>query len=758
MPPGFPGWGVPASAQKQTQQLSRSQEPAPFSTSEAQQNPSQPKQQAAAQAQKQDAPPKKVKGNKYPKKEQLPPSEPSPSTSQAAASDLPQEMEHLKLSPTKALVMIESSPDGSIYQGKNGRKVSLEVNYLQILVNNLIPKAFHYDVEFIPDVPKKLLPAALDEFMKNFFPNVKFAFDGRKNFYTNQLLAVKSVPLEDSYEQEVNAVLRDRSKKFKVKVQFATEVDMTALRGAYKLPAHQHNDKPSQAIQCLDVILRTAFKQSTANNEAVAVSRALYFATQGRPMDLGEGMELWLGLFQSAVLGRTSLYLNVDVAHKAFPSKISVLQVLASFDRDGNIPHELNQWQQSQLHDYLKMLSISYSPSQNHQPKTYGYNALVSPPGKATFVLEDGRRMTVLEYFEGEKRIRLRYPGLPCLHVGSKVRNVYVPLEFCTIPAGQATNKKCTPNCVAKMIKYSATSTDDRKRKILELLNKINYATPNGDIKGFGIDVDKKFQSIDGRVIDSPKIKYNNTVATPKNGVWNGGQYLETQGKLNWAIINCDDRTSLQSILELKRNILSESRKLGMGLADSHGESDYFKINMMRPKPDEMKQLLLKCFNQGYKLVFVIIIDKNDCYAKVKQVAELEVGIMTQCIKANTIFRMGKGNPMMTIGNILLKVNAKLNGKNHEVQENSYSKMLGGGVMFVGADVTHPSPDQRDIPSVVGVAASYDDVGFRYQCSWRLQDPKKEMIEDLKAILTGHLQYYQSKNNNTLPGRIMYYR
>lgn len=112
----------------------------------------------------------------------------------------------------------------------------------------------------------------------------------------------------------------------------------------------------------------------------------------------------------------------------------------------------------------------------------------------------------------------------------------------------------------------------------------------------------------------------------------------------------------------------------------------------------------------------------------------------------------------MTIGNILLKVNAKLNGKNHEVQEPSYQDSLKGGVMFVGADVTHPSPDQRDIPSVVGVAASYDEVGFRYQCAWRLQDPKKEMIEDLQAILTAHLQFYKKNNNNRLPSKIMYYR
>lgn len=671
---------------------------------------------------------------------------------------MPQQMEKLTVSPTKALVQIESSPDGTVYQGTRGRKCKLEVNYLQIVVNKLIPKAIHYDVEFTPDLPKKMLPKALDKFMGTYFAGIHFAFDGRKSFYTNKLLAVKGVTLDGAFEQEVEAVLGDRQKMFKVKVKFATEVDMSVLK-VYQQKQFQHNDKPSQAIQCLDVILRTVFKSLTADNRAVAVGRALYFATEGRSIELGEGMELWLGLFQSAILGRRSLYLNVDVAHKAFPSAIPILNVLASFDRNGQIPASLADRTQAQLHEYLKMLTIGYRPPQA-PVKTYGYNGLVASAAKATFVDADGKKMTVQQYFENVKGIRLRYPNLPCLHVGSKVRNIYMPLEFCEIPAGQATNKKCSPNCVAAMIKYSATSTDERKRKIQNLLNKINYARADGEIKGFGIDVDKNFQNVEGRVIDPPKIKYIDGMVCPRAGVWNGKKFLETQKEqIKWGIINCDERTSVQSLIPVKNNILTEARKHNMGLTDFNSVTDYRPVNMNN-RSNDLESVLTYFSTKGYKLVFVIIIDRNDCYAQVKQAAELKVGILTQCIKANTISRMDRGNPMMTIGNIMLKVNAKLNGKNHEIIEPSYQLLnhVNDGVMFVGADVTHPSPDQRDIPSVVGVAASHDQVGFRYQCAWRLQDPKKEMIEDLQAILTDQLKFYQTKNGQKLPGKIMYYR
>lgn len=55
-----------------------------------------------------------------------------------------------------------------------------------------------------------------------------------------------------------------------------------------------------------------------------------------------------------------------------------------------------------------------------------------------------------------------------------------------------------------------------------------------------------------------------------------------------------------------------------------------------------------------------------------------------------------------TISNILLKVNAKLNGTNHKletspiVSANNWKN--GKKYMVMGADVTHPSPGQEQIP------------------------------------------------------------
>lgn len=94
------------------------------------------------------------------------------------------------------------------------------------------------------------------------------------------------------------------------------------------------------------------------------------------------------------------------------------------------------------------------------------------------------------------------------------------------------------------------------------------------------------------------------------------------------------------------------------------------------------------------RILFVVVPDGGPMYAKIKQTAEIQCGILTQCIKSFTVYK--KRTDPSTISNILLKVNAKLNGTNHKLQASPI--MNGSKCMLIGADVTHPSPDQTKIP------------------------------------------------------------
>lgn len=167
---------------------------------------------------------------------------------------------------------------------------------------------------------------------------------------------------------------------------------------------------------------------------------------------------------------------------------------------------------------------------------------------------------------------------------------------------------------------------------------------------------------------------------------------------------------------------------------------------------DKAMQNLLK---NGCQLLLCVISNFGDVYARVKQAAEIRCGILTQCVKEQTITR--KGNDQSTVSNILLKVNAKLNGTNHKFADISKLPVQKLPIMVIGADVTHPSPDQTRIPSVVGVAVSFDIQTYRYRMCWRLQSPKQEMIQDLDGILEEQIRLFETMHKRC-PSVIFYYR
>ena len=103
---------------------------------------------------------------------------------------------------------------------------------------------------------------------------------------------------------------------------------------------------------------------------------------------------------------------------------------------------------------------------------------------------------------------------------------------------------------------------------------------------------------------------------------------------------------------------------------------------------------LQKFKKENKSIVFVIISGRpNNCYSKVKQGAEIRFGVLTQCIKPDTIMKRLNTS---TVQNILLKVNAKLNGINHKIQASDATGIMSNrDMMFIGADVTHPIPDHR---------------------------------------------------------------
>lgn len=109
--------------------------------------------------------------------------------------------------------------------GTKGVPVTVEVNYFRMETGKLLDEAFHYDLDFTPPGPKKFITTALEVFRKKNYSDRAFAFDGRKNVYTDKKL--KPEVLQDTVEVKTDD---GKMKTYEIKIQFAAVVELGILK------------------------------------------------------------------------------------------------------------------------------------------------------------------------------------------------------------------------------------------------------------------------------------------------------------------------------------------------------------------------------------------------------------------------------------------------------------------------------------------------------------------------------------------------
>ena len=92
-------------------------------------------------------------------------------------------------------------------------------------------------------------------------------------------------------------------------------------------------------------------------------------------------------------------------------------------------------------------------------------------------------------------------------------------------------------------------------------------------------------------------------------------------------------------------------------------------------------------------LVIVIMRSKSSHdYSYIKKIAELDIGVMTQCLLEKTVNKKGRdrsGYDEMTATNILLKINQKCDGTNWRMDRSIRPRIWARPVMVIGASLSH---------------------------------------------------------------------
>ncbi|KAF2153954.1 stem cell self-renewal protein Piwi [Myriangium duriaei CBS 260.36] len=156
--------------------------------------------------------------------------------------------------------------------------------------------------------------------------------------------------------------------------------------------------------------------------------------------------------------------------------------------------------------------------------------------------------------------------------------------------------------------------------------------------------------------------------------------------------------------------------------------------------------------------------DKKDAkwiYSFIKNLGDIQKGVQTVCVKGNKL--VDKRNPERPnhglIGNVAMKFNIKMGGINQRMIGLDDLSPLDSETMVVGVDVTHPSPGSSEqAKSIVAVVASENQDLAQWPASFQEQKSRQEILANFLVMMKERLQHWKSKNQESLPTKVIVYR
>ncbi|KAJ3494420.1 hypothetical protein NLJ89_g10812 [Agrocybe chaxingu] len=512
--------------------------------------------------------------------------------------------------------------------------------------------------------------------------------------------------------------------------------------------------------------------QQYANRNGIRVGNSRYFFPSSQKISLGPGVEAWQGFYASVRPSHKQLMVNVNVCMTAFIEPGNLAQRLMDFNRHSR--------------GAMPTLPPSMVKSIRVRTKHLGHTKKLLAIGSKSarnefFNCEElGGKVSVEQYFERKHKIKLDHPtDLPVVNIGSAKRPNWVPAELCEITPGNAYRGKLSDKETAQMIRYACNPP---RVNAEEIINKgfpaLGLGGPAGTqtpIDGFGIGIDPNMTVVPGRELPPPRLSYRVGQARVANGSWNILDVKFHRGATIsswWVLVIRDGRGIIkgpndQNFMGLVQGFASKLAKSGMNIPAGMPrllspptipppQSDPQRIQALNNIREGLKAELAQ---RGKPSFILVLLENRDnyIYPGIKRIGDVELGIQTVHMQLEKALGDQRKQDQY-FSNVALKVNTKLGGMNHLLEDNAMRWLRKKKTMMVGIDVTHPGPGSREgTPSIAAVVASVDDSFVQFPASLRIQETKKEMLDELQSMLIERLLVYE-KNNRTLPARIFVYR
>ncbi|CEF65684.1 Argonaute/Dicer protein, PAZ domain and Stem cell self-renewal protein Piwi domain and Ribonuclease H-like domain and Protein of unknown function DUF2650 family-containing protein [Strongyloides ratti] len=660
------------------------------------------------------------------------------------------------------------------------------------------------------------------------FPN-KFAlaYDGNHQLYVAGKINMKG----DTHHQciLVNVSIWKDSRPsitFVVNITWCGPVLLDLKRDYTTVDQH----RPVTPIQIIDIIFKQSltcpFVEQSSNFYCWKSSAYRMPVNGADALSIGGAKQVWTGFFSAALvaLGYRAL-LNVDIDYTVFyKPKISILQFLCDvlnekygstncnsknlgsrynnnyrnkglycdsysgynkFDeisisylmRNGQEPWtvenlcEINRLTESEFKifdDAIKGLKIRVRSKDGHQ-RVYRVNGTKGSADQLTFFIKVGdkdEKTSVADYFQ-KKYGSLKYPSLPCLHVGPYHRNTYFPLEVCYLEDHQKYTKKLSEKHTAAIIKAAAVDAQQREDRIQALFKDACFEN-DLFLKSFGLSIAPKMVEVIGRVIEPPGIQYGpninpniDTKVFPIDGAWsmdNQSLYLPAtcESYALMALISPKDEHILQNFAI---NLAQKAQQMGMKFPNW---PDVVKYG--RAVPFEIKTLYREISEyyvhsgKNCSLVIIVLPCKNaDVYMTIKENSDVCYGVMSQCILYKNVSRLSPA----TLSNLILKLNLKLGGINAAITPNNMNDkyLINQPTLVIGIDVTHPTQIEmkNHVPSVAAVVGNIDMYPQTFAATVIVQKKCRQEVVDLVQAMVIRIKHFK-ECTGMKPKRILVYR
>ncbi|KAF5746116.1 protein argonaute 16 [Tripterygium wilfordii] len=642
--------------------------------------------------------------------------------------------------------------------GTSGHSVPLLVNHFKVSVN--LPDAvfYQYSVSISTEdnkpvegkgIGRKLIDRLYQTYSSE-LSGKRFAYDGEKTLYTvgplPQNKSEFTVVLEESFAKHETGSIGGggspnvsdkrskrhfRSKTFKIDISYAAKIPMKSI--ALALEGVEAENLTLDALRVLDIALR----QQAADRGCLLVRQSFFHDDSRNLTDIGGGVSGLRGFHSSfrTTLGGLSLNMDVSTTMILKPGKVIDFLMANQNVREARYidwvkaKRMLKNLRIKTTHRNMefKILGLSEKPcNQQYFPMKVKNSETAGGEGHTV-------EITVYEYFAKHCGIELTYSTyLPCLDVGKPKRPNYVPLELCSLVSLQRYTKALSTTQRASLVEKSRQKPQERIRTLTDAVRKYRY-DEDPVLAACGISTDKQLTQVDGRVLETPKLKVgNNEDCIPRNGRWNfNNKTLLEPTRINqWAVVNFSARCDTSHI---SRELINCGRKKGIIIErpqtlieedpQSRRAGPVARVDLM------FEQIKGKLADPPQFILCVLPEKKNsDLYGPWKKKTLSDFGIVSQCISPSKI-----NDQYLT--NVLLKINSKLGGINSllAIEHSSRVPLIKDTpTLILGMDVSHGSPGQSDIPSIAAVVGSRCwPLISRYRAAVRTQSPKVEMIDAL---------------------------